>query len=181
MAVLLRYIWWSDQRLGAVSSTKPHFLFPLSQYFTNFPLFGPIKFDCCELPTFIFPSPPFSSIIQVPGIVSPYQDGSGWIGRLTGFLLAPWKGTLFNPSGALWTLFILEFRPAEFLRAHLAPITPLCHHFPPLPAIVFAAERFCPNYLSLPLFHQLYHLLSQTPFNTLITFQPQSIPQLGAQ
>ena len=129
MAVLLRYIWWSDQRLGAVSSTKPHFLFPLSQYFTNFLLFGPIKFDCCELPTFIFPSPPFSSIIQVPGIVSPYQDGSGWIGRLTGFLLTPQKGTLFNPSGALWTLFILEFRPASFCERILRPL----HHY----AIIF--------------------------------------------
>ena len=68
---------------------------------------------------------------------------------------------------------------SQFLRAHLAPITPLCHQFPPLPAFVFAAERFCPNYFSLPLLHQQYNTIcrrSHFRFRNLFIIVSKSYP-----
>ena len=160
---------------GGCQEQPVHFLFPLSLYFTHAPPIWSIysKFD--SLPSFIFP---FASFFIDNSAARYCVTLSGWIRmdwQTHNLPPTPRKGTLFNPWGRFGR-FLLEFGPVEFLRAHLAPITPLCHHFPTLPAFVFATERFCPNYFSLTLFHQLHiRLPSQTPSNTLTTFQSQSI------
>ena len=70
-------------------------------------------------------------VLHQPGIVSPYQDWSGWIGTLLGFLLSL-EGRRRR--------FLLEYPvQAKFFSSrffatacNLRPLKPLCHHFPPL-------------------------------------------------
>ena len=91
---------------------------------------------------------------------------------LSGWIRMDWQPLRLPPHPRGQRRFLFGFRPAAFLRnilsfcaflrAHLAPITPLCHQFPPLPAFVFAAERFCPNCYSAPLL-TYYSNVSYTP------------------
>ena len=117
-------------------------------------------------------------MLRQPGIVSPYQDWSGWIGTLLGFLLSL-EGRRRR--------FLLEYpgRPSFFPQVfchclQLAPIKTIMPSFSSTaPAFVFAAERFCPNYFSLPLLHQQYNTIcrrSHFRFRNLFIIVSKSYP-----
>ena len=117
-------------------------------------------------------------VLHQPGIVSPYQDWSGWIGTLLGFLLSL-EGRRRR--------FLLEYpgRPSFFPQVfchclQLAPIKTIMPSFSSTaPAFVFAAERFCPNYFGLPLLHQQYNTIcrrSHFRFRNLFIIVSKSYP-----
>ena len=118
--------------LGAVRSSQYTFCFLCPYISLMLPLFGPfLPLFTPNLTYFLasfFPSPPFSSIIQLPGTVSPYQDGSGWIGRLTTFLLPLEKGRFLTPEAALDAFYWNSGR-SSFCEHILRPL----HHY----AIIF--------------------------------------------
>ena len=82
---------------------------------------------------------------------------------------------------------MLEYpgQPSFFLRffchcLQLAPIKTIMPSFSSTaPAFVFAAERFCPNYFSLPLLHQQYNTIcrrSHFRFQNLFIIVSKSYP-----